>query len=131
MPTRNSWIGPLLCEHQDRKHYVRGRCKLCYDREYRKDKNWPEKMRRYNLKRGYNLTPEQYDLMLKKQNGVCAICESFRPLSHKETTFHVDHNHKTGKIRGLLCARCNTGLGGFQDNMQYLKNAIKYLEENE
>jgi hypothetical protein len=79
-------------------------------------------------KRLYGLSPEGYLLLLAQQNGVCAICEmpcrSRRRLS-------VDHDHVTGKIRGLLCTRCNMALGQFDDNSDHLAKAFCYLRAHE
>ena len=73
--------------------------------------------------RNYGITLREYNNMLVKQNGVCAICEQS---CTKELA--VDHDHCTGKVRGLLCKNCNLGLGHFLDNTSYLNSAIKYLE---
>jgi hypothetical protein len=59
--------------------------------------------------------------MKKSQENKCWICES-------KTSLVVDHDHSTGKVRGLLCSLCNTSLGGFKDNIESLKKAIEYLE---
>ena len=64
--------------------------------------------------------------MFKEQNGVCAICGS-PEVSDRNSNLCVDHDHETGKIRGLLCNKCNRGLGYFLDNPKILKNALKYL----
>jgi len=77
----------------------------------------------YWLKSKYGLTIEQYDIILESQNGVCKICGGANP-----KRFAVDHDHKTGKIRGLLCSMCNGGLGLFRDNIDFLKKAIEYLK---
>lgn len=76
-----------------------------------------------DLKRLFNLTPEQYDAILSEQGGVCSICKT--PPKGKHLA--VDHCHTTGEIRGLLCNDCNIGLGYFQDNPDYLLAAITYL----
>ena len=95
---------------------------------YQKNK---EKCRRnrhmYNLKINLGLTPDDYDKMYSQQGGYCAIC-GVHQLELK-MALAVDHDHKTGKIRGLLCANCNRGLGGFRDCKEYLLKAIKYLGE--
>lgn len=72
-------------------------------------------------KRLYGVTTEETNQMLVSQNGVCAICLLVpnRPC--------VDHCHKSGKFRGILCSSCNRGLGFFHDNVEYLKSAIDYL----
>lgn len=90
----------------------------------------PEKLRDLNLKK-YNINSSQYSDLLLKQNNVCAIC--FRSETSKHTNgilwnLSIDHDHKTSKIRGLLCNNCNRGLGLFQDNLDVLKNAVLYLE---
>lgn len=79
--------------------------------------------RKTNLKAKYGITLEQYDQMFNKQGGVCAICG--RP--PKIRRLAVDHDHKTGIVRGLLCFRCNYGLGFWKDDKQLLGAALTYL----
>lgn len=81
---------------------------------------------RAKLKYRYGISREQYNNLVKKQNGRCAICkcsseELGRPL-------FVDHDHETKKVRGLLCQKCNMGLGYFNDNKEVLLAANNYLE---
>lgn len=78
--------------------------------------------KRYNLKRKFNLSKEEYDALLKKQNNVCAICA----LSCTKS-LAVDHCHTTGKVRGLLCNNCNRGIGHLKE-LTNLRKAIEYLE---
>lgn len=78
----------------------------------------------YAVKQEYGLEPTEYDSMLAKQNGLCAICNN-ECSSGKRLA--VDHDHNTGIVRGLLCSNCNTSLGGFKDSIDLLKSAIKYL----
>lgn len=68
--------------------------------------------------------------MMRDQGNKCAICskEIYLFGSKKSNTAHVDHDLVTGKVRGLLCQECNTGLGKFRDNPLFLANAIKYIE---
>lgn len=110
-------------------------CKEC--RRKRNHKYYldnPEKCKRLkrksDLKKQYGLTIEDIKIMLKNQNYKCAICgrEIFLHGSSKELTAHVDHDHKTGKVRGLLCNACNTGIGLLKDSPLFLANALKYLE---
>ena len=77
------------------------------------------------FKGAYGMTLKQRDTMLVAQGGVCAICHR-RP-RHR---LHIDHDHKTGKVRQLLCSGCNTGLGKFQDDPGLLRLAIEYLERH-
>lgn len=83
-----------------------------------------------NLQKKYGISKIEYELMLKSQNEVCAICS--RPETtkkyNKTQPLSVDHDHKTHKIRGLLCAKCNRSLGGFKDNPELLRKAANYLE---
>ena len=67
-----------------------------------------------------------YLQLLDKQKGCCAIC-GLHELEHNGK-LHVDHNHETGKVRGLLCTRCNTALGKFKESPTILESAVKYLE---
>lgn len=86
-----------------------------------------DKQREWNLKRDYGITPEDYEIAAKKQNGVCAICK--KESSHKSGRLFVDHDHITGNIRGLLCNPCNLLLGHSNDDSSILKEAIKYLNK--
>lgn len=86
-------------------------------KNYRKD---------YYLKKKYGISLEQYDAMMEGQNYQCAICgDELEDYSYKT---HLDHCHETGRIRGILCRGCNTGIGMLRDNVDILKSAIKYLE---
>ena len=115
-----------------------------YDREYKKNnkeeiKNNRKKyhvknslkisqqVRAVKLKRRYGITKEQYNLILAGQDFKCAICGKEYNWNKK---LDVDHDHNTGKIRGLLCGNCNRGLGLFKDNKLIIKNAINYLNKN-
>ena len=80
--------------------------------------------RRYRLKTQYNLTLEDYEAMHEAQGGGCAICGEAEDTGR---LLAVDHDHETGLVRGLLCTRCNTGLGLFRDNPDLLDAAREYL----
>jgi len=82
--------------------------------------------RNAQLKRNFGISVEEYDKLLKKQNDKCAICEAVSCRSGKR--FAVDHDHKTGLVRGLLCFACNTSLGKFNDSQELLYKAISYLQ---
>jgi hypothetical protein len=72
----------------------------------------------------YGISLEEYNSLFDKQGGVCAICST--PPSTRRLA--VDHCHDTGKVRGLLCVKCNAGIGNLNDDVEMLKAAIKYLE---
>jgi hypothetical protein len=81
------------------------------------------------LLKKYGISEQEYEAERIKQNYSCKLCgdhESNQP--HKR--LHIDHCHETGKYRGLLCNKCNLGLGAFKDNVDVLKQAIEYLNEN-
>lgn len=71
------------------------------------------------------ISDAEYDRLLNLQGGGCAICGAFPT----ERSLAVDHDHDTGRIRGLLCMRCNTGIGHFEDSIPLLEAAIDYLED--
>lgn len=85
-----------------------------------------EYRRRLTLQKNFGITIEQYDEMLKSQNGKCAVCFKICTTGRR---LAVDHCHKTKKVRGLLCSKCNRGLGLFNDSQHLLKAAIEYLEK--
>lgn len=76
------------------------------------------------LRKTYGISLEDYQSILSVQGGVCAICKK---TPSDNISLHVDHDHKTGFIRGLLCYQCNDGLGNFKDNKELLEKAIRYL----
>ena len=79
-----------------------------------------------SLRSRFGMTLEDYDRLLEDQGGVCAICESGDNRSKGER-FHIDHDHETGEVRGLLCGPCNTGIGGLNDDLDRLLDAVAYL----
>ena len=97
-------------------------------KEYRL--KYPEKEKNWMLKRTFNISLEEYNELLVKQNGVCAICLKPESAKNKHGTIWqlaVDHCHNTNKNRGLLCSRCNTALGLMQDDPVTLERAKDYL----
>lgn len=111
-----------------KKH--RARCNPCrnVDQKERYKQN-PDVHRAYLLKQKYGLTLSDYDELIGKQEGRCAICGTDQPNCHHKR-FVVDHNHHTNEVRGLLCSTCNTGLGNFFDNPETLLKAAQYLYTN-
>ena len=94
-----------------------------YNRDYMQRNK--EKRESSRIQRTYGLSPDDFNKRLLDQDGVCAICQQectrFGRLS-------VDHDHKTGEVRGLLCNNCNKGLGIFKDEIKRFERAIKYLD---
>lgn len=88
-----------------------------------------ENTKHTRFKRLYGITLEDYNTLLLNQDGLCAICSKPESVNRVDTIFSlsVDHNHKTGEVRGLLCGKCNRALGNFFDSTELLQNAIKYL----
>ena len=82
------------------------------------------------LLRNYNITKKEFDILFKKQKGLCAICftEGFKMSPKQKLKLVVDHCHTTGKVRGLLCHNCNRALGLLKDNKNYFNNCLLYLE---
>lgn len=105
------------------------RCKLCDDKArslWRKNnpERYKKSARERSIKHRYGITYEDYMSLLKKQENKCAICEGHQ---QGKDFFSIDHDHNTGKIRGLLCNNCNRGLGLLKDSSSILENAINYL----
>lgn len=102
---------------------MRSKCKRCT--EIRKTKAF--------LKKKYKITYDQYLELLKHQKNRCGVCGSLDHYNKRTgnllLTFFIDHDHNTGKVRGLLCSPCNHALGLFKDNIKSLKNAVAYLEK--
>lgn len=93
-----------------------------YWKEYIKTDHGQDVRTNGKLKRLYNITLEEYDQMFEDQNGKCKICGTEE---NGNKRFSVDHDHETEKVRGLLCYRCNTSLGWFENNKD---NVLIYLE---
>ena len=135
-------------KHSKTKDGLQPKCKSCAlemareayrrnpDAVKRAAKKWAEKnpSRRkeiaYNskLKAKYGIEFTDYQQMFEKQGGRCAICDGEGGIGNSEVApLFVDHCHSTGKIRGLLCMKCNSGLGHFEDQVNRMKRAINYL----
>jgi hypothetical protein len=81
------------------------------------------------LRNFYGITTERFDEMCFEQGGRCAIC--LREIAFDKVGYeklHIDHNHETRYVRGLLCGRCNLGIGQFEDRIDLLQNAVLYLQ---
>jgi hypothetical protein len=98
-----------------------------YQENQRRMRNTPEgklRQRAGHLMRKFGMTIEQYDAMLEAQGGGCFICG--RP-PREDISLHVDHDHFTGKVRGILCFCCNNALADFQDDPELLRKAAGYV----
>ncbi len=103
-------------------------CKLCtaaLRTNYSK-----EERRNFMLKCNYGVSGAQVDQMLVEQGGKCAICGTTTPGNSNVSHFSVDHDHVTGEVRGLLCEKCNRGLGHYDDSPALLEAAARYLREH-
>jgi len=100
-----------------KKGYYHSCCKKCSKVKSQKYHKNVYRFAKYGLKK------EDYHIMLINQNNKCAICKS--ELNNEVT---IDHCHESGKVRGILCGKCNKGLGNFRDNVEFLTNAINYLK---
>lgn len=100
-------------------------------KQYDNNGNGLKKSRIKELKYKYGISLEEYDILFQKQNGVCAICGKNKKEQRgkRNDCLSIDHDHKTGKIRGLLCSTCNWGLGQFRDDPLLLLKAIEYLKK--
>ena len=103
---------------------VSGKQAICLDCANRFRKRTAEDIKRHNLKYQHGITIEDYDRMYEAQEGKCGICKKLM------TEPHVDHCHKSGKIRELLCGNCNLGIGNLQDDIEILLNAIEYVRKH-
>lgn len=115
---------PEKVQEAQRRRYLKHRDTLLEKaKQYRL--NNIEKVYLSKIKTKFGIVKEDYNELIINQNNSCAIC--FRKDDYQR--IGVDHNHKTGKVRGILCARCNTGIGLLQDDIDLLKEAIRYLEK--
>jgi hypothetical protein len=115
-----------------KKGYRQSVCKECHrirkhewDNQHRP--NLKDANRRAHLKRTYGITEEQYQEIFQKQNGNCAVCKRHQTVFKQRLA--VDHNHKTGQIRGLLCNHCNRYVIGRRNDPELYKSASEYLRQ--
>lgn len=113
------------CYNNWRKEYRQKPENLKRIREYRHKPEVMKRDREYRYLKKYGLTIDQYDQLLNSQGNKCAICGTENP---DKKRFNIDHCHLTGKIRGLLCRKCNLLLGFSGDNVETLISAARYLE---
>jgi hypothetical protein len=129
--------------HPDRRHMAKGLCASCYQTQYAREhaddpdkpylnakrpeyyKRWYDKHPGRSHRRAAGINQEQLEAMLAKQGGVCAVCGHGANGNGK---WQVDHDHRSGGVRAILCGNCNAGLGCFDDDIESLQRAIAYLE---
>jgi len=121
--------------------YKNNVCKKCqYEWQLKYEQKDKERWIKYRINKRSekrleesNITLESFNELLKQQNNVCAICKNNESTADKRRNkvrrLSIDHCHKTQKIRGLLCGKCNQALGLFNDSIIALENAIKYLTD--
>lgn len=124
-------------EYKQRKNMSRNE-RYKTDEEFRE--RIKQKVREYNKRnpmmklnqhmKKYDMDYDDYKEMLNSQSGKCLICGSTGDLSKPYRPLMIDHNHITGNVRGLLCQHCNFLIGQAKDDIDILKSAIKYLEDN-
>ncbi len=114
----------LRCKDCDKEYGYRGRVKHNDQRKLHYQRN-REKHRANSLYRRYGISIERYDELYQQQNGRCKICAIVSIDNYKRLA--VDHDHITGEVRGLLCIKCNGGLGIFRDDISLLLKAVEYL----
>ncbi len=88
---------------------------------------WNRKSHFGSIRRKFNMSPEEYEARIAAQGGGCAICDAKQ--SDAGHRLAVDHDHVTGKVRGILCRKCNTGLGCFGDSADGVQKALSYLTQ--
>lgn len=103
-------------------------CKSCVkEKSANRYKNHKRAHKNTQLKNSFGITIDDYESILSGQKGQCCICK-VEP--EKSKMLSVDHCHKTGRVRGLLCSKCNCGLGQFNDDAKLLEKAIEYLRKS-
>lgn len=100
-----------------------------HQREYKNSIKGKLRGRDWAYKRKFGITLDQYNAMFQKQNGNCLICEVNQSILKYK--LHIDHNHKTNKVRGLLCAECNRALGLMKDDLNIIMRAFNYIKEKD
>lgn len=133
---RKAWSSAYHAAHRDERvayaaeYYATNRSAL-RDQQYeynltKRSKGDPVKGRQYHLMNKYGMTQDDYDAILVAQDGACAICGTSEP-GGGNAYFHIDHDHETGAIRGLLCKSCNLGIGHARESVDILMAMAAYL----
>ena len=122
---RKKSVAHRFCTNKCKERWESSHVKGPYAKTPKQQRNYKSRM----LRR-FGMTLPEYDSLVVAQGGRCAICLKESPGS-RYNRFAVDHDHKTGKVRGLLCRACNTGLGFFEDDQKLLMSAMRYLSSME
>lgn len=130
-------VSKALEEFPPRKRALMGRCRRCracessWEKQHKaaKFKADPLLHRRKALERSYGMTLEAFDALVTAQGGGCAVCGATKS-SNRIWRLQVDHDHVTGKLRGILCNRCNTALGMVNDDCSLLEKLIAYVKSH-
>lgn len=119
-----------ICRECERPVRAKGLCEVHYRRDLRERNQDQIKVRdqkkNWNLEKNYGLTLDEFKKLEAEQNGTCLVCGS-GPNGRYAQNLVVDHNHETGKIRGLLCDTCNRAIGLLGDDPELLEKAASYL----
>lgn len=116
-------LKPTVSDEERRRHITpsqgryRSICNICRNAQKRDA----------GLRARYGIGVQEYNQLLESQNGVCAICKETCPTGRN---LAVDHSHKSGKVRGLLCVRCNQGLGHFMDSEELITRMLEYARKH-
>ncbi len=122
-----------ISSFQNKGHSYFTNCKTCrnaWARKYRKTDAGKKSTLKARLQQRYKMTLEEYDALWEKQYGTCAICKQQEVVKCESGAIRrlcVDHDHKTGKVRALLCQKCNKALGYVSDDINQLINLVEYL----
>lgn len=131
MPRHKRGPRATACKHADRPDWSKGYCHTCYQKFHRREnpearakhlaRNWESRIRCH-----FGITPEQYYAILAEQDHRCWICRSEK----KTKMFSVDHCHKTGIVRGMLCSKCNSALGWFEKHGERMRLYLNKAENH-
>jgi len=115
------------CNNEYSKQWYQKHKNVVQLRERRRARNRGPANRNRHLKRLYGITLEDFNNMLEQQSKRCAICKGDDPLDPRKNQWQVDHDHKSGKVRGILCFPCNLMLGYAKDRIETLQESVVYL----
>jgi hypothetical protein len=133
---RNRHTGPGKRQTQEERNAYQRAWRKRSPHWYKYMKMWrkanPEKCAAYlfqnkrrRIEKQFGISPAKFDEMIISQNGKCALCD--KPIMKRPC---MDHDHKTGKVRAILCLQCNSGLGHFEDSIQLVEKALVYLRKH-